>query len=190
MTKFDVNKYKFDDRNKEQFIRDLKDGLAKEVQAINVFKEILKNSVIENPEIIYIGSEKEGEVIFEGNEVANVDLFPDYFLKFKKNRRARCNLVEVKVCNPHSQYAYFKKKQLEQYEELDNVVILFVMGISTETPKFILVTPEQILNMGIAPEVVYGKETFRCSVALFNWEKFEPYERKYSIVEKGYIKER
>jgi hypothetical protein len=188
--KFDVNKYKFDDRSKEQFIRDLKEGLAKEVQAINIFKEILKNSVIENPEVIYIGSEKEGEVIFEGNEVANVDLFPDYLLKFKKNRRARVNFIEVKVCNPQSQFAYFKKKQLEQYSEIHDVAILFVMGISTENPKFILVTPEQILNLGIAPELIYGKETYKAHISLFNWEKFEAYDRRYSVVEKSYIKER
>jgi hypothetical protein len=187
---FDVNKYKFDDRTKEQFIKDLKDGLEKEVQAINVFKEILKNSAIEHPEILYIGSEKEGEVIYDGDNVANVDLFPDYLLKYKKNRRARASFIEIKVCNPHSQFAYFKKKQLDQYEELDKVIILFVMGINTESPKFILVTPEQILNMGLAPELIYGKETYRCHISLFNWEKFEPYDRRYSVLDKNYIREK
>jgi hypothetical protein len=187
---FDVNKYKFDSRSKEEFIADLKDGLNKEVQAIDVFREILKNSVIESPEIIYIGSEKEGEIIFDGNEVANVSLFPDYLLKFKKNRRARANFIEIKVCNPHSQFAYFKKKQLEQYQELDKVIILFVMGISTNNPNFILVTPEQILNMGLKSELIYGKETFKAHVSLFNWEKFEPFERRYCVLEKNYIKEK
>ncbi|RPK20011.1 hypothetical protein [Paenibacillus xylanexedens] len=187
--KYNVNDYKFDDRTKEQFIKDLQDGLKKEVHAINIFREILKTSVVEKPEVIYVGSEEEGVVIYEDGNVANVDIFPDYLLKYKKHRRIRCNLVEVKVCNPHSKFAYFKKKQLEQYDELDNVVILFVMGISTDSPKFILVTPNQIMNMGIEAERVYGKETYRCNVDLFNWEKFSPIQRDYSLLDKKYIKE-
>jgi hypothetical protein len=188
MKKHDVNVYKFDSRTKEEFLRDMEDGLRKEVEAINVFRQILNKSEVENPEVIYVGSEEEGKIIFDGDNVANVDLFPDYLLKYKKNRRARCNLIEVKVCNPHSKFAYFKKKQLEQYEELFNVIILFVMGINTNTPKFILVSPRQILGMGLDAETIYGKETFKCHVDLFDWESFEPIERKYSVLEKKYIR--
>lgn len=186
--RYDVNVYKFDERSKEQFIKDLTDGLKKEVHAINVFREILTQSRIESPEVIYVGSEEEGKIIYDGENVANVDIFPDYLLKYKKQRRIRYNLVEVKVCNPQSQYAYFKKKQLEQYDELENVIILFVMGIATDTPRFILVTPKEIMKMGITPEKVYGKETYRVNVNKFNWEKFAPEERAYSVLDKKYIK--
>jgi hypothetical protein len=186
--RYDVNVYKFDERSKEQFIKDLTDGLKKEVYAINVFREILTQSRIESPEVIYVGSEEEGKIIYDGENVANVDIFPDYLLKYKKQRRIRYNLIEVKVCNPQSQFCYFKKKQLEQYEELENVVILFVMGISTDTPRFILVTPKEIMDMGITPEKVYGKETYRVNVNKFNWEKFAPEERVYSVLDKKYIK--
>ncbi len=186
---YNVNDYKFDERTKEEFIKDLQDGLKKEVYAINVFREILKNSVVENPEVIYVGSKEEGEVIYDDGNIANVDVFPDYLLKYKKHRRIRCNLIEIKVCNPQSSHAYFKKKQLEQYSELDNVLILFVMGISTDSPKFILVTPSQIMGLGIDAVRIYGKETYKCNVELFNWEKFSPSKRDYSILDKRYIKE-
>lgn len=186
---YNVNTYKFDERTQEQFIKELELGLKKEVEAINIFKEVLKTSAIENPEIVYVGSNEEGEVVFDGSSVANVDIFPDYLLKYKVSRRIRCNLIEVKVCNPHSKFAFFKRRQLEQYNELDNVKILFIMGASTKTPRFVLVSPEEILNMGLTPELIHGKETFKCHVRLFDWENFAPIERDYSILEKKYIKE-
>lgn len=186
---YNVNEYKFDERTQEQFIKELGLGLKKEVEAINVFKEILRTSVVESPEVVYVGSNEEGEVIYDGSGVANVDIFPDYLLKYKVMRRIRCNLIEVKVCNPHSKYAFFKRRQLEQYNELDNVKILFVMGISTKRPKFILVSPAEILNMGIEPQLIHGKETFKCHVRMFDWEDFAPVERDYSILEKQYIRE-
>jgi hypothetical protein len=187
--KHDVNAYKFDSRTQEQFLQDMEKGLKNEVKAINVFREILKLSTVENPELIYVGSDEEGKVKFDGSNVANVDLFPDYLLKYKTDRhRARMRLIEVKVCNPHSKFAYFKKAQLEQFIEIGNVLILFVMGISTADPQFILVRPQDIRNMGIPVEMIYGKETYRIHVRHFNWEKFEPFNRNYSLVDKHYIR--
>lgn len=189
MSQYDVNAYKFDSRTKEKFISDMEDGLAKEVKAIQTFRDILKNSFIECPEVVYVGSQEEGKVIYNGNEVANVDVFPDYLLKHKICRSIAYSFIEVKICNPRSPYAYFKKKQMEQYKNLDKILILFVMGASTNDPTFMLVSPKQILNMGIEPEVIYGKETFKCSVDLFGWEKFKPIKRKYSVIDKTYIKD-
>jgi hypothetical protein len=186
-----VNNYKFDDRTKEEFISDMEKGLKAEVKSINVFRDILHNSDVEHPEIVYCGSDEEGQISYDkDNEVANVDLFPDYLLKYKENRRIRANFVEVKVCNPHSQECFFKVKQLEQYKELEKVVILFVMGFDTASPKFILVKPEEILNLGIRPTKVYGKSTIRVPVSRFHWEEFSPHkEDRGNILTKKYIRE-
>jgi hypothetical protein len=185
-----VNNYKFDSRTKEQFIADMEKGLKAEVDSINTFRAILSNSSVEHPEIVYVGSDEEGKIAYdENNEVANVDLFPDYLLKYKENRRIRANFIEVKVCNPHSKEAYFKVKQLEQYKDLEKVVILFVMGFDTSTPKFVLVTPEEILNIGIRPVKVYGKYTIKVPTYLFNWEDFsEEKTDRGNILMKEYIK--
>lgn len=185
-----VNNYKFDDRTKEEFIADMEKGLKAEVSSINTFKSILENSDVEHPEIIYVGSDEEGAITYDGdNEVANVDLFPDYLLKFKENRRIRANFIEVKVCNPHSREAYFKVKQLEQYKELGKVVILFVMGFDTNNPKFILVKPEEILRLGIRPTQQYGKATIKAPTHLFNWENFDSdLKDRGDILAKKYIK--
>jgi hypothetical protein len=189
MKKFEVDKYKFDDRSREEFIADLSNGLKKEVRAINVFKEILCNSKIDSPEVVYVGSDKEGEVLYTNNEVANVSIFPDYLAKYRDgNRRARYKFIEVKTCENHSRFAYFKKKQILQYDELSNVIILFVMGIEKDDPKFILVSPKQILNLGIEPELIYGKETYRVDASRFSWEELTPKVRDYDVIAKNYIR--
>jgi hypothetical protein len=168
-----VNSYKFDSRTKEEFIADMEKGLQAEVTSINIFRDILDSSDVENPEVIYVGSNEEGKISYDSNkEVANVDLFPDYLLKYKENRRIRADFIEVKVCNPHSKECYFKVKQLEQYKELEKVVILFVMGFGTSNPKFALVRPEEILSLGIEPVEVYGKSTIKVPSENIAWLPF------------------
>lgn len=185
-----VNNYKFDSRTKEEFIADMEKGLDAEVQSINIFRDILINSDVESPEVIYVGSNEEGKISFDSNnEIANVDLFPDYLLKFKESRRIRANFIEVKVCNPHSRECYFKVKQLEQYKELHQVVILFVMGFATSNPKFILVNPDDILNIDIEPVEQYGKKTIKVPIDRFNWL---PFNKDYSfnrLLTRKYIRE-
>jgi hypothetical protein len=185
----DVNAYKFDNRTEEEFIKDLTKGLTNEVKAISCFREILEKSLVEKPEILYVGSEKEGEVQFDKIGVANVDLFPDYLLKYKNaQQRTRFNFIEVKICNPYSEYAYFKKSQLDQFNEINNVLILFIMGANTHKPMFILVSPQEIINLGITPETIYGKETYKANINLFNWEKFIAFKRDYSLLDKHYLR--
>jgi hypothetical protein len=185
-----VNSYKFDNRTKEEFIADMEKGLNAEVTSINIFKEILDNSDVENPEVIYVGSNEEGKITYDrNNEVANVDLFPDYLLKYKENRRIRANFIEVKVCNPNSRECYFKVKQLEQYKELEKVVILFVMGFATSNPKFILVKPEEILGLDIEPELVYGKQTIKVPIDRFSWLPFNRYYKFNRLLTRKYIRE-
>jgi len=174
-----VDNYKFDRRTKEEFIEDMKRGLSAEVQSINIFRDILSRSDVENPDLVYVGSNEEGKILFDkNNEIANVDLFPDYLLKYKESRRIRARFIEVKICNPHSRECYFKVKQLEQYKELSQVIILFVMGYATDNPKFILVKPEDILGLGIEPELVYEKQTIKVPTEKFNWL---PFNRGYSF---------
>jgi hypothetical protein len=110
-------------------------------------------------------------------------------LKYKESRRIRANFIEVKVCNPHSRECYFKVKQLEQYKELDKVVILFVMGFATDNPRFILVNPEEILELDIEPVNVYGKSTIKVPTDRFNWL---PFNCEYSfkrLLTRQYIRE-
>lgn len=185
-----VNSYKFDDRTEKEFIKDLEKGLKNEATATNIFREILLNSTVENPDVVYVGSDEEGKVSYNSdNKVANVDLFPDYLLKYKESRRIRFNFIEVKLCNPHSREAYFKVKQLEQYKEISNVVILFIMGFSTKNPKFILVEPDEILELGIEPEDVYGKQTIKAPAWRFNWLDFDPSVKRGDLLNTDYIKE-
>jgi hypothetical protein len=184
-----VNSYKFDDRSKEEFIADMEKGLKAEVSAINTLRKILVNSDVENPEVVYCGSDEEGQISYNKNkEVANVDLFPDYLLKYKENRRIRSNFIEVKVCNPHSQECFFKVKQLEQYKELEKVVILFVMGFGTSNPKFVLVKPEEILGLGISPTKVYGKSTIKVPTNRLSWLPFKGDIGYEGLLKKKYIK--
>jgi hypothetical protein len=187
-----VNNYKFDDRTKEEFISDMEKGLKAEVRSINTFRNILNISDVEHPEVIYVGSDEEGQISYDkDNEVANVDLFPDYLLKYKENRRIRAHFIEVKVCNPHSQECFFKVKQLEQYKELEKVVILFIMGFDTASPRFVLVKPEEILNLGVRPTKVYGKSTIKVPVSFFNWEDFSTDKEGIgNILTKKYVKNR
>lgn len=185
----DVNKYKMDDRTEEEFIADMVHGLQNEVFAINRFKEILNKSNVENPEIVHVGSDIEGKICYDEGEIANIDLFPDYLLKYKEDRKIRFKFVEVKICNPHSDYAYFKVKQLNQYKELGSVLILFVMGWETKYPLFILVSPDSILQLGIKPEMIYGKETIKVHVTDFDWEIFNIIQEGHvDLLHKKYIK--
>jgi hypothetical protein len=184
-----VNNYKFDSRTKEEFIADMEKGLSAEVTSINIFRDILNNSDIENPEVLYVGSDEEGKITYDRNQdVANVDLFPDYLLKYKESRRIRANFIEVKVCNPHSKECYFKVKQLEQYKDLEKVVILFVMGYATSNPKFVLVKPEDILSLGIEPVYVYGKSTIKVPTEMMAWLPFNRDYRFNKLLTRSYIK--
>lgn len=186
----ELNKYKFDSRTEEEFVKDMKKGLHAEVCCINTFREILNKSDIESPDIVYCGSEKEGEIVYDStNHVANVDIFPDYLLKYKVRRRIQCNFIEVKVCNPYSRECFFKVKQLEQYRDLGKVLILFVMGFQTDHPKYILVNPMSILNMGIEPTDVYGKKTIKVPTHMFNWYDFRAEENGRNPLRRRYIKE-
>lgn len=181
--------YKMDFRTEKEFIEDLTRGLENEAKVIQKFRNILKNSDIENPEVVFVGSEAEGTVSYdENNKVADVDVFPDYLLKYKEKRRIRFDFIEVKVCNPHSADVYFKVKQLEQYRELGNVSILFVMGFKTRYPMFVLVKPDDILNLGIKPTIVYGKETIVMNAQYFNWETLDILDRDYNLIKKDYIR--
>lgn len=187
---FDVNSYKADSRTKDELVSDMKRGLRNEAVAIRHFENILQNSRVEHPDIVFCGSEKEGEVVLDdNNQVANVDLFPDYLLKYRKHRRAQYKFIEVKICNPHSRLAYFKTKQLEQYRDMGSVLILFVMGFVTPDPKFILVKPEEILSIDIEPEMVYGKETLKIPVSFFRWDEFRVLNRRENLLEKSYVRE-
>lgn len=190
MSKYNVDPYKLDGRTKDEFIKDLERGLKNEAIAIRKFEEILSNSSgVRTPSIVYIGSDVEGKVETDKNGIANVSVFPDYLVKYKNNSlRIGYELIEVKVCNPKSPNAYFKKKQIEQYAEINNVLILFVMGMSTTDPNFIIVRPQDILGLGIEPEIIYGKETFRVPVQMFYWEKFQAFERNYNPLTKDYIR--
>jgi hypothetical protein len=180
--------YKFDSRTEVEFIKDMEKGLANEVIAIRKFAEILNNSNVENPSIIYVGSEEEGKVLMDGDKVGNVDIFPDYMVKWKDSvHRIRYSLIEVKICNPNSDFTFFKKKQLEQYVEIDSVMILFVMGFSTTDPEFILVKPDDIISIGGEPELIFGKETFKINKNLFIWDKFQSFQRNYNVLGKNYI---
>jgi hypothetical protein len=184
-----VNDYKFDNRTKEEFVSDMKKGLEAEVTSINIFRDILDNSDVQSPEIIYVGSNEEGKISYDENkEVANVDLFPDYLLKYKENRRIRANFIEVKVCHPFSKECYFKVKQLEQYRELEKVVILFVMGYGTYHPKFALVKPEDILALGIEPVEVYGKSTIKVPSEQIAWLPFNRDYKFNRLLTRDYIR--
>jgi len=186
---FDVNSYKADARSKDELVSDMTKGLRNEVVAIRHFEKLLEASSVESPSIVYCGSEKEGEVLMEGDQVANVGLFPDYLLKFRRHRRAQFKFIEVKICNPHSRLAYFKVKQLEQYRDMGSVLILFVMGFDTCDPKYMLVEPEEILKIDIDTELVYGKETMKIPTNFFRWDDFRQFNRKANPLEKSYIKE-
>lgn len=184
----EIDKYKLDERTKDEFIADMERGLEAEVGAIRTFRRILKNSNIESAEVVYVGSSEEGKISYnEKREIKNVDLFPDYLLKYKDNRRIRANFIEVKVCNPHSDECYFKVKQLDQYLELGNVLILFVMGYDSYSPLFALIRPEDIIELGIEPEKVYGKDTIKVQSNIVNWILFEDYLEVEDLLKRKYI---
>jgi hypothetical protein len=184
-----INEFKMDNRTKEEFIADMEKGLSNEVRAIKELRLILKNSKVEKPSVIYVGSEKEGEIEFDdNNEVADVDTFPDYLLKYKKQGRIRARFLEVKTCNPHSHNMFFKVSQIHQYCEIPDVLILFIMGASTKFPMYTLVKPQDIVDLKLQPQLVYGKKTYIVPKDNFHWEVFShEIARDFNIIEKDYL---
>jgi hypothetical protein len=124
--------YRFDVRNEEEFIRDIKVGHEREQKAIELYSEFLSNNEIEHT-IEPNGSDVEGKYI---RDVQQVSKDADYLLNGEP--------LEVKTCQIKTETIYLKKRQIDDYIK-QNSSVLFVMGIEEDEPVFTLMTPKDLV---------------------------------------------
>ena len=186
-SKEEILKHKADSRTPEQLKEELKRAIEEEKKIISEFELILKMGGLKSYSFVPTGSD--GVELDENNQVADIDLFPDYLIKYKtEDNKMHFSFIEIKISRPKSKEAYFKVKALMQYRELGNVIILFVMGFQEKNPEFILIRPEQIFNLKLKPELVYGKETFKVPYSYFEWHPFKfDFKNKLDLLSYNFI---
>ena len=159
----DVDEYRRDVRDTQQFAKDIKEGTNVERIIIEKFVQILKrktdgtmNFVIKNH-----GCGNSGEWLSPNRVSTKAD--------FDING----NLIEVKFCRPFSEMFHFKVHQIQSCI-LQSASILFVNGYGTSSPKYTYLTKSELIEFSKKYKKVsyWEKETFEVPAKDLYWEDF------------------
>ncbi|MEH7116946.1 hypothetical protein V7128_05895 [Neobacillus vireti] len=168
--------YRMDFRTREQFIRDIEKGNARESLAITLFRNFLKSRFKFTGEIVENGCDMSGDFI---EDISKVTAGADYLVGDNKLS------LEVKTSTCHNTTIYLKVKQVDSYIR-QGASVLYVNGIERPVPAFTFWTMEdlkeikRICERVIPPNGINGgKESFKIDALNFTWLTFGGKEKKY-----------
>lgn len=159
-----VNKYRFDNRTKEEFERDIKNGTAKETELLKLWlKKIYKTTRIKLT-YKYNGCGPDGEYLSSKKVNTNADFIVD-----------SVGLIEVKFSKLLlTNFFHLKVQQINSYIK-QNAYVLMINGAETKTPSYILLSPNRLANIVAKCKVVAwagfgGKKSYRIPINMFRWK--------------------
>ena len=170
------NVYRMDNRTRDQFIQDIKQGNEREARAIKLFKDYLY--WLHG----YIGEIKENGVDMSGEfieDATKIHTGADY--------RVGANELplEVKTSVGHTLEIYLKVEQVNSYIKQGSA-LLFVNGIERPSPAFTFFTSQDLEKVvGNSEEVTPpngingGKKSYKLNAMELTWLSFDGKERLY-----------
>jgi len=160
--------YRFDNRDKDTFKKDIKDCSKIERLLINRYVAQLNNKLGKSV-FTYVnhGVANDGKFL-ESNKV---NTNADYML-FKNGKNPR--KIEIKFSRKTGKLFRLKVSQIESYIKQQAIVIVF-NGIEEETTTFTVLTPDDLSNIMIlyktVPCFLWGDKLVKeIPVSDFNWE--------------------
>ena len=117
------DKYRFDNRSKEQFVKEIRDGNRIERMLLERWLK-----TIGDPAYRDTGCDNDGEFL----EIEDVNADPDFDVD-------GVGSVEVKFCRPIPAEFHLKISQVQQYVER-GAQLLMVLGAGKQNPKYSLIS--------------------------------------------------
>ena len=121
------DKYRFDNRSKERFVKDISDG--NRIERMLLERWLL---TIGNPAYTDNGCGNDGEFL----PFDEVTTEPDFEVE-------GVGLVEVKFCRPIPEYFHLKSSQIQHYIA-KGAQLLMVLGAGKEFPKYKLISVDDL----------------------------------------------
>lgn len=150
--------YRFDRRSKEEFKRDIKEGNMLEKQLLERW---LRR--VGNPKYRETGCGNDGEFL----EASQVSLAADFWVEGYGS-------VEVKFAKPLASTFHLKVDQIASYLR-NNASVLMVIGVNTITPKYYLMSQDDLLYITenapcVTCEQFGGKQAYRVPAEWLSWK--------------------
>lgn len=146
--------YRFDVRNKGEFVEDIRERSGVERRIIEKYCDLMGFEFEDK------GVDNDGGFVEEANSVA------DYLIRMPDDDSF---LVDVKFSNQKLSVFHFKISQVDSYKQ-QGAVILFVNGYETPDPLFVFINPEELEKF--PQELFWEKECYRCYMDDFKWGMF------------------
>lgn len=140
-------KYRADSRSVEEFAKDIKEGNQIEKEIIERYCQ--KNNLSWKS----LGND-DGELKKKSRPI------PDFLVEGVP--------LEVKFCRKKNSEFHLKKHHIDTYVEMGTKV-LFVMAYDTETPKYTIIDPKDVMNNTITK--FWNKLVYRCKTKDFEWSE-------------------
>ena len=158
----DKDAYRRDVRSPEQFKKDIKSGHKTEKEIIEKYASIREKEIGKRPIVVDNGCDNSGEWMPADTINTRADFLVD-------NKR-----VEVKFNNYWTRIFHFKVRQLESYVR-QNSSLLYVHGLLSPNPKYVLLSTTDLLNFIINRDrvIYWEKECFEFDVSEFEWRDFK-----------------
>ena len=158
--------YRFDRRTQKQFEKDIKEGHKIERMLLDRWLDCVEKTKGKRPMVEFTGCGEDGEYLERNQVNDNADFYVDGY-----------GLVEIKFSKPLlTENFHLKISQVESYIRQD-ANILMVIGTETDTPKYVLITTDNLVFIKGSCKIVRfygfgGKESYRIGVSQFAWREF------------------
>lgn len=151
-----------DNRTKEQFEKDIKEGTAIERKIIDLFAERWEEKMGNRPTIIDNGCGNDGEYLDDNHVSADADFIFEGMP------------FEVKFIRPDVNCFHMKERQVKSYIR-QGAYVLQVNGWNTSNPMFTVFSPKQLKEMLRKKPAIYvsqfgGKLGYRIYKDEMNWQ--------------------
>lgn len=157
--------YRTDGRDKEEFRRDIADGIEQEHKIIERWLDVLESQTGRRPLCRWTGCGDPDQFLVDEEVSTEADFDVEGHGK-----------IEVKFSRPSFFLFHLKVSQLESYVK-QNAKILMVKGWDTEQPQFALISPALMTRgLKIWPRIKFrgfgGKLAVRIHASQFVWRDF------------------
>ena len=159
-----MSKYRRDARTEDEFKQDIKHCSLVEQKLMQKYVDYLNTLGTDKYTFENNGVDNTGEFIANDKHVSSE---PDFILHKNGGRPIK---VEIKHCNPH-RYVFHLKVNHVTSCIMKKAYIINWMGIATTTPKFCVISPEQ-LEKSIQkkqPVVFWHKQCYKFNCEEFDW---------------------
>jgi hypothetical protein len=155
--------YRFDNRSKEQFKREIKESTLRERTLFLLWISLIEHETGKRPNFRDVGCGNDGEYLEDSQVSTDPDFWVDGY-----------GQIEVKFSKPLlTKTFHLKANQVKSYLK-KNAAILMVNGADSDAPTFTILKPKALKNIMKSCEIIPwtgfgGKQSYRIPVDMFVW---------------------